>query len=779
MKRFAYLLLVFFSLATVSLTAAYDGKKVESIAIEFFPAPKGSEFNPEIIKKQLRVKEGGTFSQRDFDEDLKFLSSQYRKVAPKVTEEKGALNVKLVVSPKPTIRSIQFVGNNKVKDASLKKRLETKVGSPFDETDFNSKFQELKTTYFKKGYFEAELYYEVEEIIGADYQVDIIINIKEGRAGKIRKVAFEGFTKKEEAKLIDQLLLQEYSFLFSWITGNGQYNEEYREQDRLLVTHFLQNEGYADAEVDIRVADSPRSHDRIDVVISAEKGDLYQIGTINITGYTLLKERTVRAALTLREGDPFSPDNLRGGIQNISMVYGSKGYIEAFASYFPKLNPETKTYDIDIEITEGQQYRVGIIKVYGNVSTQTKVILHECLLVPGEVFNSSLLKKTEARLQNVGYFSNVNVYPVKNDGDSPVNALVRDVLIEVKETETASIGFAFGVSSSELINGTLQYSEKNFNYKGIPCLFSDGYSAVRGGGEYASISTNIGQKRTSYHIAWSKPHFNDSPWTFGFEINRAQNRGFSDDYNVYSTGLTLFGYYTLNAFTRLSTHYRIKDSEIKTFEGASEEVENQRHYDGTISAAGFGINYDSTNDIMRPTCGLRSSLDFELAGLGGEHFFASLFYTNSYYISTSSRGVIKYRLDFKYIFPFNRSRATNIPLDERLYLGGPETIRGYRTYHVGPRFEKGEPLGGISSNLLSVEYDHQINKRLNGFAFIDSGQLSLDKFGFGDYRGSFGFGTRFKFFMNGPPITIGFGFPICPESSSDVKHFFFNLGVKF
>lgn len=779
MHRYLKSLILFLALIAAPLAAAYDGKKVETLEIKFSPLPKGSEFNPQIVKKQLRTKEGGAFSQREFDEDLKFLSTQYRKVSPKVEEKKGKLHLTVTLAPKPTIRSIQFQGNTQVKNASIKKRLETKEGAPFDETDFNAKFQEVKTMYFKKGYFEAEVTYEVQEVIDDDYLVDIIICVDEGRAGKIRKVCFNGFTSREEDQLVEQLLLQKYSLFFSWLTGNGQYNEEFEEQDRLLITHFLQNRGYADAEVTIEIVDSPKSSERIDVIITADRGELYQVGEITISGYNIFDEKTVRAALVLRTGDPFSPDNLRMGIQHLSQVYGSKGYIEAYASYYPTLNPETRTYDIDIQITEGNQYRVGIIKVYGNVSTQTKVILHECLLTPGEVFNSSLLRKTEMRLHNVGYFSNVNVYPVKSDADAHINSLVRDVHIEVEETETASIGFAFGVSSSELINGTLQYTEKNFNYKGIPCLFTDGYQAVRGGGEFATISANLGQKRTSYHVGWSKPHFNDTPWTFGFELNRSHNRAFSDDYNIISTGLTIYGHYTLNAFTRLSTHYRIKDSDIPTFQGASQALQAEAENDGLISAAGVGVNYDSTNDMMRPTCGLRSALDFEVAGIGGDHHFLSLFYTNSYYQGLSSRGVVKYRFDMKYIYPLADTTVNSMPLDERLYLGGPDSIRGFRAYHVGPRFATGEPQGGLSSNLLSVEYDHQVNKRLNAFAFVDSGQLSLDKFSFGDYRCSIGLGARFKFFMNGPPITVGYGFPVNPDSDADVKRFFFNLGVKF
>jgi outer membrane protein insertion porin family len=118
-------------------------------------------------------------------------------------------------------------------------------------------------------------------------------------------------------------------------------------------------------------------------------------------------------------------------------------------------------------------------------------------------------------------------------------------------------------------------------------------------------------------------------------------------------------------------------------------------------------------------------------------------------------------------------------LNERLFLGGDNTIRGYRVYRLGPQYNEGDPRGGMSLQLLSAEYCWTVNSRISTFLFCDSGHLSFDVWNFGTMWTSVGFGVNLKVFEHAPPITLGVGFPLNPDHKGDVKRFFFNLGGRF
>ena len=124
--------------------------------------------------------------------------------------------------------------------------------SVFDRQSFNKAFHKLKAYYVKKGYFEAQLEYSVQPDPLTN-EVDIVINVCEGRAGRIKKIILQNFTECEEEELMELIMTKEYCFFTSWMTNEGTYHEEMIQQDQFVILNYLQNKGYADAKVDIQV----------------------------------------------------------------------------------------------------------------------------------------------------------------------------------------------------------------------------------------------------------------------------------------------------------------------------------------------------------------------------------------------------------------------------------------------------------------------------------------------------------------------------------------------
>ncbi len=742
------------------------------------------------ILSRLSTKQGGFFSQAEFDKDLKTLAQDFDRIEPLVESLDHQVSIKLDLWPKPTIRHIKWCGNHQVATKRLQRELGINCFSVYDRQAFNEAFQKLAAYYTRKGFFEAQLDYQVTPIPDKN-EVDIFIDIQEGRSGKIQEIIFVNFTEDEECAILKQMITKKYNIFTSLFTQEGIYNEEAIQQDQLIITNYLQNEGYADAQVHIDVAESCKTN-RILVTITADKGERYYFGYLSFEGNKVLSNEEIDCLFLARPGQPFSLEQIRDTIEGIKDAYGVLGYIDAIVDFEPQLVEGHCFYNVRFTIEEGEQFRVGMIRVFGNVSTKTHVILHETLITPGEIFNSIKLKKTEERLQNIGYFKNVNVYIAKGTESSRLEGNYRDVYIEVEETNTGQFSAFVGYSSVEEIFGGITITEKNFNHQGFAYLWRDGFQALRGGGEYLNFTTQIGQKSRNYVLSWTKPHFLDTKWSIGFDLGKASTRYISKDYDLETIGLNIRAQYDINPYLRAGLHYRLQNGIVHLHKDASEsdsssepsyirELREDARIHGLISAVGASLSYNSTDHPIKPRQGFRSRLFLEYAGVGGDHTFLSLGYLNSYFLPLGSRNVIRYRADFRFIQPLGHTRYETLPLDERIFLGGENTIRGYRPYRLGPHYEGEDhiPRGGLSMQLYSVEFNRRVTRNCEAFAFFDAGQLGKRAWEFARLNASVGYGVRIKLIESIPQVTLGMGYPLNARHRSEVKKFFISLGGNF
>lgn len=763
---------------------AYEYKKVANIKVKIENLPTGATFNPSQILDKLSTKTGDPFSQIVFDQDLKSLSMEYDRLEPTFEIKNGEIYITIKLWQKPIIRNIKFI-HKKFKTHTLEKELDIKTDTVFNRDEFNKAFNKLKEFYIKKGYFEANLTYTIVPIADKN-EMNIVIKIDEGRAGKVSNLSFEGFSKTEESEILEMIHTKKYNLFTSWLTGKGIYHEEALEHDKLIIIDYLQNHGYADAKVSILTTDSDAG---VKVVVKATKGQIFHFGKISYVGNTLFTNEEVDKVLIIKKGTIYSPEKMRQTIQVLKDLYGKKGHIETDVQYSLELEESEPVYNVRFEIEENEQFKVGMIRVLGNVQTNTSVVLHESMLTPGEVFDSRKLKMTQQRLEAIGYFKSVNVYAVRPSSGSLVDANYRDVVIEVEETSTGNASLFFGFSSVDSIYGGLDLTESNFNYKGLGKFWRD-LSALRGGGEFFHARASLGARESSYGISWLTPYFRDTLWRVGFDVNYSNSRLQSKDYMIHNLGFAFNANYPLSPFLTQGWKFRINNAIINIKKDAGMQARYQHENSGLVSGVSGSLNYDSTDNSFKPKRGWRSVFETEIAGVRRHDEFQKMFpflrfaFINNYYYPIWRKGTLKTRLDLKYIYLFGgNGKFKNLPLSERFFLGGDSSVRGYKPFKIGPKFkidgvpQQNEPTGGISSFLFSVEYLQNIFKPIDAFVFFDSGSISNRKFDIGAVRMSYGAGLRLEVSPRAPVI-VGYGFPINP-GQEPLKRFFFLMGGQF
>lgn len=807
-----FLLFFLFLSATSSLIGAefYDEKKVSSLEI-IVECSGESHVDSRPILARMKTQEGDFFSQATFDSDLKTLSEEYESVDPIVKLQDGQLNITIRVTPRPLIHEIQWVGNEQVSSSTLQKELDIKPHTVFNRSAFNKGFNKVKEYYFKKGYFESQISYSIHPVPSSQ-EIDIRIDIQEGRPGRIERIVLNGFTSDEKSDIEEQMYLKKYNFLLSWITGSGIYRDEVLEQDKMIILNYLHNKGYADARVDIQL-DEDQLSGKLIVEITAHRGQLFHFGSIQFSGNTLLPTEDLLKRSLIVEGAPFSPEKVRETGQAIKDLYGQRGYIDASVQHETLLKENEPVFDVDFYIDEGQQYKVGLVHIFGNTSTHNNVILRESLLVPGETFDCRKLKATQQKLEAIGYFKSVNVYAVRTTDDESLGESYRDVYIEVEETTTGNISLFMGFSSTDSVFGGLDLTERNFNIRGIGKAFTGRISDLRGGGEFFHIKGTVGKSQNNILLQWMNPYVYDTLWRFGVDLSYTWSE-LQDNVMVVTYGGSVYANYPLSTFWTAGVRERLRHAKdsldihpVDDSDLAKESVQKTRKQltqDGLISAFSGNISYDSTDNVIKPHRGWRSYVEADFAGLGGKYQFLKLSYLNCLYWTPWKRGTFKLRGDFKFIVPYGHTKKETVPYSERYFLGGVETVRGYEPFTLGPvvkrenangGFNRSDtPYGGLSSSLVSLEYNFEIFRMLDLFTFLDVGCVEFDTFKMSKIRPSTGVGIRVDI-GNRTPIILGYGLPLVKKdrhsrkwigtdgkpqkSQSKWQKFFFSMGGQF
>ena len=774
----------------------YDDKRVSKIEIVLDSPDPNATFDAKPLVSRLRTKEGDEFSQVVFDTDLKSLSEQYDRVEPIITLKNGQVCIAIHVSPKPLIHQIVIEGNDKISKGSIRSELDIKPGVVFNRQEFNQAFMKVQQMYQKKGYFESQVDYRLIPVAGSN-QVDILITINEGRPGMIKKIVLNGFTKSEKSDISEQMYLKKYNFVTSWITGTGLYRDEVLEQDRMTILTYLQNKGYADAKVDIKLEEDPVSG-KLLIDITADRGAEYHVGAVNLIGNTLFTTDELMNRSLVKSGDVYSPEKIRDTSQLIKDVYGQKGYIDASVQFETVLKEDKPVFDVDYTVDEGQQYKIGLIHIFGNSSTESNVILRESLLVPGETFDTRKLKATQQRLEAVGYFKSVNVYAVRTPDDAALGENYRDVYIEVEETSTGNVSLFMGFSSMDDVFGGLDITERNFHIAHIGKAVRGNLSALRGGGEYFHVRGTAGKKQNNILVSWMNPYVNDSLWRLGVELSQTYSK-LQKDVKVITYGGSVTASYPLSNFWTVGMRQRLRHSHdnlsIDPYDDSAlarqsvNNVKEQLDQQGLISAFSGNISYDSVDSAYKPHRGWRSYFESEIAGIGGSYQFGKFQYLNSIYFPLWSKGTLKLRGDFKFLARIGKTGKQEVPYSERFFLGGDRDIRGYKPFLVGPvvQIQGGNghyhdtdtPYGGLTSGLLSLEYNQEIFRMLDLFVFWDCGAVSFNQFDYTKPRMTIGGGARFDI-GNRTPIMIGYGYLLNRyDRKNKAQPFFFSMGGTF
>lgn len=751
------------------------GQTIQKIEIRHVGPPAASE---PLIRANIRVKEGDTFTRTTVDDDVRSLYTTGYFYNIRVATEPEGQGIKLiyVLQGKPVISEVRFEGNQKYSRKKLLKIVTSKVGEPLDERKLFTDAQEIQKKYQKDGYQRTTVKYAPPVIDEAAGRGSVTFEITEAPKVKIDDVEFVGAKEFKQKKLRKVVKTRRW-WMFSWITGSGKLKDEVFQEDKQRLTEFYQNEGYIDFEIqDVKFDYITPKKMVVRWIVS--EGQQYKVGSVEIKGNEQFSSEEImkgivsqgkRVAPKMLPGEVFTPKGLQADTEAIRDFYGSKGYVDTWVRPSKIPNTERGTIDLVYEIRDESKGASLIerIDIQGNTKTKDKVIRRELAVSPGEKFDLVRVKISKSRLEQMNYFEKVETDIEPTDVPNRKN-----LVIDVEEGTTGHVELGAGFSSIDSLFGFVGYREGNFD------LFNPPY--FRGGGQKLRLGATIGLRRKDYQISFTEPWFLGRQLALGIDLYHSELNYYSDLYDFTQTGARLSLTKNLPFNLIGSVSYTIENIGLEDVDPSAPLIIRQEPSSRLVSKVGASIAYDTRNNAMEPTRGQRTEVITELAGgpLGAEADFYKWEVRSSWYFPGFFEGQFWEVLGRTGVAePYGDS--DRVPLFDRYFLGGVHTLRGYKYRTVGPHID-GEPVGGNTFYLGSVEYSIPIVERLRFALFYDIGNVYLDAydFDFGNYSDNWGVGIRLNIPRLGP-LRLDYGIPIThDENVSGSGRFQFSVGFR-
>ncbi len=717
----------------------------------------------EKILANMRTRVGKPYSELAVEEDIRSLYSTGNISNVRIFGEPMPDGVKVivVVQGKAEVSEVVIQGASQVKESRLRKEISVKPKDTLNEATVEQDRQKIADYYASKGYTDVAVTVktDVDEKLG---KARIVFTVDEGGKTAIRSVKYEGNTALKGPEIAKVVKTKPKSLL-NIFSKAGRLNSELLEDDVKSIRELYQSKGYVDAQV----APPRVTHEgnKVDVVFVITEGPLYHVGKVDYTGAGVFTIDELQKNAKIKTGAVYSPQAVRADVKNIQDLYGSRGYIDfqAGANTGPGAN---HTVDVVFTLDEGAQSYVERVNISGNTRTKDKVIRRELAVAPGEIFDTVRVDASKERLRNLNYFSKVEAYP----SDTLVPGR-KDLNVLVEEKRTGSFNFGAGFSSIESLLGFAEITQGNFDVTRWPYL--------TGGGQKFRLRVQYGTKRKDFIIALTEPYFLDREISLGGEVFYREASFTSNVYNERRYGFDLTARKRFGQFVSGRVGYRLEDVGIFDVDPKASELIRKETGDRLKSEVSAGVRYDTRDSVFLTRKGEVVDLSGYLAGgfLGGDTDIYGFDLEASKYIPLPWDMILTFAGEAASVATW--SGGDEVPIYDRLYLGGANNLRGFKFRDVGPKDENGEPIGGNALWRATVELTFPIVDKIRGAFFYDAGAVGPTSWNFGSAVNSdVGFGVRLDLPIG--PVRLDYGIPVQSDQFNNSSgKFQFNIGYQF
>jgi outer membrane protein insertion porin family len=738
------------------------------------------------ILSNMKTTVGQPYSEQTVEDDVRSLYATGLVTNVRIYGEPlpDGVKVIVVVQTRVTLTELVIQGNQVIKTKRIRRELNLKTGAPLDEQAMEQARQKVVEMYQKRGYPDTDVQYKVD--VNEDRgTARVTFAISEGTKSVVKKIRFVGNTVLTSNRLRKEMKTKQNNIL-GFVTGAGRLNNQQLDADVQKIKELYQDNGYADAQItDVRI-------DRLDkknvvITIYINEGAQYHVGTLTIEGLHIVTEANFRKVIKVTEGKVFSPQKLQKDIKAVEDAYGVAGYADA------KVNVATTpagpaVVNLGYKVDEGIQSFVEHINISGNTRTKDKVLRREIVLSPGDVFDTVRVDISKKRLEGLQYFERVDTYA----SDTAVSGR-KDLNVAVQEKRTGNLNFGLGFSTTDGLLGFAELAQGNFDVLN--------WRTFTGAGQKFRARVQLGTETKNASIELSEPYFLDQRLALGGRLFFDEFNYFSDEYDQRDYGFDIFMRKPITNFLSMKLDYTIQEIQIYNIQTDSItpelfELIRLGGESNLESRATLAFTYDTRDSAFLTRKGTRVDLTGYVAGgfLGGSVQVYGMDLDVAQYFHLPWDTILLLNGEIGSVVDWSNVPTTIVPIFDRLYTGGANSLRGFRFRDVGPKDSQGNPVGGNTLARWTIEYTIPVIERVRFAVFYDGGFVNPGSWSFspqkvpstpigsGKFSGGLnqdiGVGVRLDLPIG--PLRLDYGFPIQEDSfSSKSGQFQFSVGYQF
>ncbi|ELF6893816.1 outer membrane protein assembly factor BamA [Campylobacter coli] len=669
-----------------------------------------------------------------------------------VEENNGILNI--IVTEKPSIAKISITGIASNDRKQVESILGIKRGTLFDEASAKEASERIKAYYEAKSYFDTIVKYRKKTLENTEgLELEFIVN--RGENIVINNVNLSGAKEFSYSDIEPSIVNKEKEFMgWMWGRNDGKLKIFELSNDSARISDEYMKKGYLDVQVSSPYLKTYTDTYQANLTYFIKEGKPYKIESISIENPLFSEEENIQNVKNLRstQGKLINIEDIRKDVKTIETQSADLGY--AFAEVYPDIqkNDQTQEASVVFKVIPHDKVYIRNVIISGNSRTVDRVVRRELYITEGNLYNRTDLSESTNALRRTSYFDDVEIKEEKVD-DTHI-----DLIVNVKEASTGAIsgGIGYGSSDGLLLNASL--SDTN----------------IFGSGIKSSVSVDKSDDTLSGRISLINPRILDSQYSLGGTLY--SNDYEWDNYSEKNYGFDITLGRQFARYYNVSLTYNLEQSDIY-------------HLSPTLLRTGYelgktikssitpAITFNNTDDYYLPRKGIIASTSLEYAGLGGDQEFLSSSSKFNFY--QGLQDYIGYDLIYRYKASFYKVWDEGyLPINQRIYLGGIRSLRGFESRTVSPKNEWGDEVGGTIAFANSVELSFPLIDRikLRGSVFFDYGMIgnkNLDEI----QRMSTGLGIEWITPIG--PLQLVFAKPLNDKKGDDTNTFEFNLGTRF
>lgn len=695
---------------------------------------------------------------------LAYEPSRFRESLEKIRrdyQKKGYLNARVVLKDlgkddekkkvHPTIEiterkkvAVLFEGNHRVTRRTMKKVMPMFIEGGYSDYDIESSAEALRAHYRRLGFQEMTVRFEKKEI--DPDKLLVRFQIDEGPQTRVKEIDIIGNREISDRKIKREMDTKENA-----ITQRGYYQPRLIEMDFKRLPQILQEKGALEGEALDHETRLNRFRDKAHVRFHIKEGEITRIGRIQFVGNDHFPAKKLLKQLSLREDQPMSPGKVEYDRQELTYYYANHGFPYVQISHeLVRSDPSAATlvYHID----EGSEVHVGEILIVGNERSSRKATEQGLLLKKGDIFSYRKILQSESELRRTGAYRNVKIETI---GLTEKEAVV-PLVVKVEEYRSIVLDFGATYDTDDSLTGNVAVTNINLLGTNRRSVFQlvGGRDVQRG------------------ELLLKDPHLLGYRIEGGLSgsLERTRRPGFKTV--EAGTSLSLLREFTPRA--TLLGRYEL----TRTFFTDVIDATGQEEADHTISKLSFSFSYDKRNSFSDPRRGYIGFAGFDLSNklIASTFDFIQPRGYIAHYLPLNNRMTLMNYFRIEGIKVFGGDVLTR---DQRLFLGGDYSVRGFDQDQVGPVGADGRPAGGQVLLASTTELQTRLFGEFKFSLFLDNGTLtnSFSEANLSSLRHSGGFGLRYVTPVG--PLRLDYGIKLDRRIGESFGRLHFAFGYAF